>query len=216
MIGFATPSGSKSCDTGEGFEGGDALDNCNWLHHSLKIDRLWRPGLSETDLYKQGVSCGPVAFAALARLHWQAALLFFPDLTQRPWINRTSMERALRTIGYDYTRDPCRWPSVGLCLLHFTGPWTRRGYPAAVLQYTHWIAVQEDYVFDVNWNGWLPRQNWEEVVLEELLAHKFMADGWIVMTSYEVERALEFSMSTALPIAITTQQEGIEGSDCPI
>jgi hypothetical protein len=216
MISFATYSASEGCDSKR--EGVDAVqpgDDCDWLRHSLEIDRLWRPALTATELYERRVSCGHLAFAALARLPWEAALLFFPDLSQKPWINRTAMERALRTIGYHYVRNPALWPSAGLCLLHFTGPWTRRGYPAAILQNTHWIAVQEEYVFDVNWNGWLPRQNWEEVVLEELLTRRLMADGWIVMTSYEVENALDFSVSAALHIATVTRPEEIENADSP-
>lgn len=208
MVNFAKYLPSEEFDGEPEFDSLHAVDDCDWLRHSLEMDRLWRPALSDTELYEQRVSCGHLAFAALARLPWEAALLFFPEVSEKPWINRKTMERALRTIGYDYVRSPAQWPSIGLCLLHFTGPWTRRGYPAAVLQNTHWIAVHEEYVFDVNWNGWLPRQNWEEVVLEELLTRRLMADGWVVMTSYEIGSALDFSVSAALYIATSTQQEG--------
>jgi hypothetical protein len=162
-------------------------DNFDWLCHSRAIDQLWRPAQTKDELDERGLSCGPVAFAALAQLQLETALLLFPEVRQQPWINRVMMERALRAVGYDYVRASNTWPLFGLCLLHFTGPWTQRGYPAAILQNTHWVAVFGEYVFDINWNGWLPRSNWEEVIIENLLAQKALADGWTVMTSYEVQ-----------------------------
>lgn len=161
-------------------------DNSDWLCHSRAVDALWRPASTIAELADLGVSCGPAAFAALARLGLEAAIDYFPDSAQRAWTNRTMMRRALRAIGFDFAHTSGMWPHIGLCLLHFTGPWTRRGYPAAVLQHTHWVAVYGEYVFDINWNGWLPRANWEEVVIENLLAQRLLADGWMVMTAYEV------------------------------
>lgn len=161
-------------------------DNSDWLCHSRAVDALWRPASTIAELAELGVSCGPAAFAALARLGLEAAIDYFPDSAQRAWTNRTMMRRALRAIGFDFAHTSGMWPHIGLCLLHFTGPWTRRGYPAAVLQHTHWVAVYGEYVFDINWNGWLPRTNWEEVVIEDLLSQRIRADGWMVMTAYEV------------------------------
>lgn len=157
-----------------------------WLRHSRAVDALWRPASTIAELENFGASCGPVAFAALARLRLEAVTQYFPTSDETVWTNRVTMRRALRAIGFEFDKNPGTWPRVGLCLIHFTGPWTRRGYPAAILQHTHWIAVYEEYVFDINWNGWLPRANWEEVVIEHLLARRLLADGWALMTAYEV------------------------------
>jgi hypothetical protein len=165
----------------------DRVDSdLDWLRHSKAVDELWRPASTIAEVLELGVTCGPAAFAALARLELEAATIYFPASGQRAWTNRIAMRRALRAIGFDFVHKTGAWPRVGICLVHFTGPWTRRGYPAAVLQNTHWVAVFGDYVFDINWNGWLPRRNWEEVVIEQLLAQKLLADGWSVMVAYEV------------------------------
>jgi hypothetical protein len=161
-------------------------DDSGWLRHSRAIDKLWRPASTVADLGRVGATCGPAAFAALARLHIEAAISYFPDSTNVAWTNRTMMRRALTSIGFDFVHLSGEWPRVGMCLVHFTGPWTRRAYPAALLRQTHWVAVCGDYVFDVNWNGWLPRSNWEEVVIEKLLAERRPADGWMVMAAFEV------------------------------
>ncbi len=166
---------------------GDAAGFCqhaDWLRHSRQIERLWRPAGVDQEI---GVSCGPMAFAAVTKLRWDHALRFFPHLERKLWVNRTEMEEALREIGCTFSRIRNGWPSIGLCLLHFTGPWSRSGYPAALLKQTHWIGVIGEYVFDVTWNGWLPRRNWEDVVIEEILSRKSTADGWIVLTGYEIE-----------------------------
>ena len=90
------------------------------------------------------------------------------------------MERASKAAGYSYECKREAWPTAGLCLIQFTGPWTERDFTQAALQHTHWIAVLGEYVFDINWNGWLPRANWEEVVLEELLMFCRSSTGWEV------------------------------------
>ena len=127
--------------------------DCHWLRHSRTVDALWRPAATIGDLVELGVNCGPVAFAALAQLQLQAAIRYFPHSLERPWTNRSMMRRALRAIGYDYVHLS-DWPRFGLCLVHFTGPWTQRGYPAAMLQNNHWIAVCGGKVLDINWNVW--------------------------------------------------------------
>ena len=96
------------------------------------------------------------------------------------------MERVLFEAGFDDVRKHTEWPTAGLCLIQFAGPWTGRGFAQAALAYTHWIAILGEYVFDINWSGWLPRENWESVVLDELLNCFPTATGWRVLTSYEL------------------------------
>ncbi|HEX4086924.1 MAG TPA: hypothetical protein VHY22_18560, partial [Chthoniobacteraceae bacterium] len=139
------------------------------------------------DAVREGTAtCGPTSFAAITGCSVSAALPYFPSASVRPWTNRTDMERALFEAGFDYSRKPDDWPTAGLCLIQFTGPWTERGFEQAALKYTHWVAVLGEYVFDVNWSGWLPRENWEEIVLEELLTFIPATSGWRALTGYEL------------------------------
>lgn len=164
-------------------------DDSEWLRHSLVLDTLWQPTESSMD-HSRYATCGTMSFAAAARLKLDVAARYFPEIDAKPWINRTMMEKALRASGRQFDRRGTDWPDYGLCLVHFVGPWTQRAYPTAMLPHTHWIAVDRDYVFDVNWNGWLPRWNWEDVVLDELLASRPRATGWQIMTSYEIPEHL--------------------------
>lgn len=95
------------------------------------------------------------------------------------------MERALRSFGLQFKRCPNKWPKFGLCFVHWSGPWSNK-HPSEILRRTHWVAVVEDYVFDVNWAGWLPKQNWEEIIVEELLDRHALAHGWEPLTAYEI------------------------------
>jgi hypothetical protein len=130
--------------------------------------------------------CGPVAFAAIAGISTDDVSHFFPLLDNHAWTNQRQMEAALKSFGWRYTRVADAWPELGLCLVHWKGPWTERRYPAAILPRTHWVAVVGDYVFDVNWRGWLPRENWEEVVVPDLLRRHAGACAWEPLTAFEI------------------------------
>jgi hypothetical protein len=158
----------------------------HWLRHSFAVRWLGNPEGLEDAVRSKTASCGPMSFAAITGCSARAALACFPSPSIRLWTNRTDMERALFEAGYDYDRKQGDWPKAGLCLIQFTGPWTERGFAQAALKHTHWIAILGEYVFDINWGGWLPRGNWEDVVLEELLMFIPKTTGWRVLTSYEL------------------------------
>lgn len=155
----------------------------HWLCHSIALTYF------ESVAATSGInpsSCGPSAFAAIAGIPVEHVPTYFPDLDETPWTNRRRMEGALQKVGWSFTKRENSWPTVGLCLIHWCGPWTHRGYAHGILQRTHWIAVVADYVFDVNWSGWLPKQNWEEIVVAELLQRHDSAFGWKPLTCYEL------------------------------
>jgi hypothetical protein len=158
----------------------------HWLRHVWALERLgYIPSLSEA-IRDLGATCGPVAFAAISRKSLPEAVRCFTSFVPRGWTTRTDMERALLKAELPYTRLPHFWPETGLCLIQFTGPWTKRQFAQAALKHTHWVAVLGQYVFDVNWGGWLPQANWQDVVLCEILASRADADGWQVLTGYEM------------------------------
>lgn len=131
------------------------------------------------------VGCGPTAFSALFGVRSDQLHEYFPEIRERPWINRRDMEYALRERGCTFAKLDAGWPTIGFCLIHWHGPWTTRGYAHAILKRSHWVAVAGDYVFDVNWHGWLPKENWEDVVIPELLAN-CEANGWQTLSAYEL------------------------------
>jgi hypothetical protein len=162
--------------------------NSAWLRHTNRLDDLWQP--CAHDELPPHFTCGVLAFAAIARMKVDRVESFFPQIQSRPWINRTTMEKALRAAGKEFRKGEPTWPAYGLCLVHFTGPWTKRGFPLAILSHTHWIAVDREYVYDINWNGWLPKHNWEDVVLQQLISNRPRATGWQILSTYEVTEHL--------------------------
>jgi hypothetical protein len=156
----------------------------HWLRHSLALTHL--ESMYDSPTQFDEIGCGPLAFAAIAGIPVEELHTFFPEIADRSWINRTEMERALQGFGWEFMKIASRWPNLGLCFIHWCGPWTDRGYAHGVLQRTHWVAVVGDYVFDVNWRGWLPKENWEDVVVPELLQSHGRARGWTPLTGYEL------------------------------
>ncbi len=96
------------------------------------------------------------------------------------------MESAMTLVGAPFAKQHAHWPDAGLCLIQWTGPWSARPYRGSNLSQTHWVATACGFVFDVNWGSWLPKQNWEEVVLPELLLRRPSATGWEPLTAYEL------------------------------
>jgi hypothetical protein len=162
----------------------------HWLRHSRALGWISTPSGVDRAVNDRGARCGPISFAAITGRDAEAALGFFPNIADRAWTTRTDMQRALREGGHQYDRRADVWPSHGLCMVQFTGPWTERGFAQAALQHTHWIAVLGEYVFDINWDGWLPRECWEDVVLAELLVFRPGATGWRVLTGFELSPPL--------------------------
>jgi len=102
-----------------------------------------------------------------------------------PWTNRRTMENALRKLGVSFEKRKGGFPGQGLALIQWEGDWISRDYRGSSLAHTHWVAVVERFVFDVNWPSWLPLHCWEELVAQNLIASR-RATGWSVLTSYEI------------------------------
>lgn len=158
-----------------------ALDE-HCFRHSLAVSYL-QTMYDEPQLVDVG--CGPTAFSALFGVQGDQLHGYFPEMRERPWVNRRDMEYALRERGCKYAKLDAGWPTIGFCLIHWRGPWTTRGYAHSILKRSHWVAVAGDYVFDINWRGWLPKENWEDVVIPELLFN-CAANGWQALSAYEL------------------------------
>lgn len=155
----------------------------DWLGAGFAVDYLASsmPDMHTKEAFDLG--CGQLAFAAFVGISSAESKLYFPN---RKWTNRKDMESALQGAGWPFEKRTGAWPQCGLCLVHWVGPWTSRNYAPAILQHTHWVAVIEDFVFDANWGAWLPKQNWEEVVVETILRHHSKASGWKPLSAYEI------------------------------
>jgi len=155
----------------------------SWLGAAFAVDYL---AFSVPDMENRdaiGLGCGQLAFAAFAGISSTETRRFFPD---REWTNRRDMETALKEFGWKFEKRAAAWPRFGLCMVHWIGPWTACNYAPAILQHTHWVAVIEDFVFDANWGSWLPKENWEEVVVETVLRHHNKASGWKPLSAYDI------------------------------
>jgi hypothetical protein len=125
----------------------------HWLRHTWALDWLGDiPSLDE-GIQNLGATCGPVAFAAISGKTLPEAVSCFASFQPGRWTTRTEMERALLKAELPFTRLPRVWPEAGLCLIQFTGPWSKRQFAQAALKHTHWVAVLGQYIFDVNWGG---------------------------------------------------------------
>jgi hypothetical protein len=109
----------------------------DWLRHSQAVALLPAPADAQKVIEDYGTTCGPIAFAAITGLPAKDALEFFPKSQFRPWTTRRDMKRAIREYGREQVERSESWPTVGLCLIQFTGPWSKSNFPAAILQHTH-------------------------------------------------------------------------------
>lgn len=105
---------------------------------------------------------------------------------QESWTNRRTMESALKKLGVSFEKRHGDFPKQGLSLIQWRGGWSGRDFRGSGLLHTHWVAVVEQYVFDVNWPSWLPLHCWEELVARNLMTAR-NATGWSVLTSYAIQ-----------------------------
>lgn len=131
----------------------------------------------------QSSACGQAAIEALLGSKAASYVRLKED---KLWTNRTEMESALRRAGAEFDKRMAWWPRRGLCLIQWQGPWLDRSFRGSDLKLTHWVSVANDYVYDVNWAGWLPKHVWEDVVVYELLSEQEASFGWRPLTGYEI------------------------------
>ena len=115
-------------------------------------------------------------------------MALFDQFPERPYTNRTQMERILN--GLCLTFAPLRdYPAFGLALIQIEGPWTRSPATARwATCHTHWIAVADRHVYDINADQWLSRSAWEQEIVPTLINHHARATGYRVRVGIELVR----------------------------
>lgn len=134
-------------------------------------------------------NCGPCALAALLGVPVTAVRPYFPAFPEKPWCNPTGMKSALELAGVQHGRPeyPEEFPRCGLAFLQLEGPWEAPGVPVTVAyRHTHWVAVRDRWVYDVNAGEWQIDAAWDEDTMSAVVAHTKRATGWRVRTGLEV------------------------------
>jgi hypothetical protein len=162
------------------------------LRHSVypSVDGYWRAdaaisGYLDNSLPnppEDSFSCGPAALAAFFGDSEVTAATADFDI---PWMNRKTMESCLNSLGAKYRKHQGQLPPQGLVLLQRITRPEKRSYRGSFLTDTHWIAVIDDYVFDVNWPQWLPCRHWKSLVGDPL-SKMHGSESWRVVTGYEI------------------------------
>lgn len=151
-----------------------------------------------------GFNCGPGALCAVLDLTPDELRPKMGDFEAKGYTNPTLMADVLRAHGVRY-RQAYRSDAPGRCALAFglmrvqwAGPWTRPGVPmAARYRQTHWVAMADDEVFDINAicvGGWISRHEWETKLAPWLIREAcpkgsgewWPTHGWEIPTSANV------------------------------
>lgn len=144
-----------------------------------------------------GATCGPCSLAAATRMEVCDVRPAFPDLPESTFTNLPRMTKALRLLGIPFQKSPA-WPSNGLVLV--SGP---ERYHSR-----HWVAVHQDFLYEVNLDMWLPKALWEREFLPELAwQHGSEPCQWSLESAIEVldsanslySRGLDFGINQAMP-----------------
>ncbi len=149
-------------------------------------------------------NCGPATVAALLERNITDVIEYFPHFPRRPWTNINQMQKAFKNAGILVEKPISRTcPDRGAVLVQFCGPWgDSTTQSSRALKNTHWIAIDCDFVYDINWNGWLPLQVWEAMIYSQFKLMNPKISGW------EVRSSLNYSGRK--PIALLSRSEQIQ------
>ena len=143
-----------------------------------------------------GANCGPASFAALMKTEVCRVISYFPHFEHSNWTNLTQMLGALDGAGYDAELRRREFPSRGLALIQWLGPWTEKGFFSRwALPYTHWIAVDGPWLFDYTAEKWQSLTDWAALVAKEFVSEVPRATGWAVKYGIEVKKETEIALS---------------------
>jgi hypothetical protein len=111
---------------------------------------------------------------------------FFAHFETRRFTTVRDMSHALQACGIAFTLGP-DIPDFGLVLIQIDGPWSHLPHARRWSdKYTHWVAVRDEEIYDVNGNECMPVSRWKESVLPLLIGATPRATGWSVKRSVRV------------------------------
>jgi hypothetical protein len=123
---------------------------------------LFKPPDIESAYEVWGANCGPCSLAALCGLTLAQLRPHLGDFERRRYANPTHILEACRRIGVRASTASA-WPACGLAFIQWGGPWLKPGVPiGAAYRNTHWIAVRQTAVYDVNAGHWISKADWTD------------------------------------------------------
>lgn len=138
-----------------------------------------------------GANCGPISLAAVLGEDVCDIMCYFPHFLNpnSRFTNLSSMKRALKSCGEKPRQLRQEFPTHGVALIQWLGPWTDFNlFSKWSLSYSHWIAISRDHVFDYFDDIWRPMDEWVDLVVPEYLREIPGATGWTVKFGLEVEK----------------------------
>jgi len=142
-------------------------------------------------------NCGPACLAAILSVQVCDVMCLFEHFPTRPFTSRRKMEEILHSLNIPFSRTQ-NLPRFGLALIQFEGPWSQiSGSEKWTSRYTHWVAVSNGTIYEVNAERWLTQAEWS-IATERLLVHYPRATGWRIKEGLEVA-AQAFVPESALP-----------------
>lgn len=145
-----------------------------------------------------GANCGPNALAALLSLDVIDVMCHFTHFPDVPHTNIPKMKEVLDRASIDY-EPGSDVPRSGLVLIEVLGSWN--AHPASqrwTPRLTHWVALSEGYVFDVNVGEWKAWDDWKAVYAPQLVERKRGGTGWRIKRSYAIKHR-EVDARSAFP-----------------
>ncbi len=144
-------------------------------------------------------NCGPAALAAILKRPVASVRELFPEFAKKKYVNPTDMMTALHFAGRKFRKTESE-SIYGLKFVQIDGPWCGKDVPiAAAYKATHWIATatifdhapfseHQHYVYDVNADRWLSKDQWEKRIMPLIVAINAKATGWFIRTRIEVSQ----------------------------
>ncbi len=138
-------------------------------------------------------ACGQAALAAAIGKDVLQVLRPFMEQGQGVWVSQTRMIRAIEALGMRAVHKiGVHWPvTPSVSLVQGLGSWMNQGVPfGARNERTHWIATVQDlageqWVYDINANDWLTKDEWQALVLPSLLG-AWKTDSWNIRAAYQL------------------------------
>jgi hypothetical protein len=147
------------------------------------------------DVERANINCGPAALCACLGMTPDQILPHIDGFKARGYMDPRMMSDALASAGFCWRHvRGDGLPDHGLVRVFWRGPWSAPGvHPGAAAARSHWIAAKdffgETWIYDVNSNGWEPRDTWESYTATRIAASIKRCDGtWVFDQRWEVRK----------------------------